>query len=179
MAASESVARRLRGDLDTIVLKALQKVPARRYGAVDQLADDISRHLNGRPVLAQPDTIRYRATKFISQHKALVAAKGDNVVGPVRAGDSDCRVGAAVVDDHNNDLAESRDAAREVTQRLGQSSLLVQATNLDRQSHGFSPLFMGSLGRADSKQCRRPTFNVRQMMRGVYGCIAARTERTP
>jgi non-specific serine/threonine protein kinase/serine/threonine-protein kinase len=74
VAADPAVARRLRGDLDTIVLKALQKDPARRYSAVDQFADDLSRHLNGRPVLARPDTVRYRATKFISRHKTLVAA---------------------------------------------------------------------------------------------------------
>ena len=74
VAADASLARRLRGDLDTIVLKALQKDPARRYSAVDQLADDISRHLNGRPVLAQPDTIRYRTTKFVTRHKRLAAA---------------------------------------------------------------------------------------------------------
>jgi len=66
-------ARRLRGDLDTIVLKALQKEPARRYGTVEQFTDDIARHLGGRPVLARPDTIGYRADKFVTRHKRAVA----------------------------------------------------------------------------------------------------------
>jgi non-specific serine/threonine protein kinase/serine/threonine-protein kinase len=76
--ASDSVmdaptARELRGDLDTIVLKALQKDPARRYGTVEQFAEDVTRHLEGRPVLARPDTLRYRTTKFVTRHKAAVA----------------------------------------------------------------------------------------------------------
>ena len=66
-------ARRLAGDLDTIVLKALQKAPARRYGTVEQFTDDIARHLGGRPVLARPDTIGYRANKFVTRHKRAVA----------------------------------------------------------------------------------------------------------
>jgi eukaryotic-like serine/threonine-protein kinase len=74
VAANAANARRLEGDLDTIVLKALQKDPSRRYATVEQFAQDITRHLEGRPVLAQPDTIRYRATKFVSRHRAGVAA---------------------------------------------------------------------------------------------------------
>jgi eukaryotic-like serine/threonine-protein kinase len=75
--------RRLTGDLDTIVLKALQKDPARRYGTVEQFAQDITRHLDGRPVLARPDTYRYRTTKFITRHKAGVAAAALVVVSLV------------------------------------------------------------------------------------------------
>jgi eukaryotic-like serine/threonine-protein kinase len=74
VAADAATARRLRGDLDTIVLEALQKDPARRYVSVEQFAEDVRRHLGGLPVLAQPDTIRYRTTKFITRHKVGVAA---------------------------------------------------------------------------------------------------------
>ena len=88
-AATEAgAARRLRGDLDTIVLKALQKDPARRYGTVEQFAEDIARHLDGLPVLARPDTARYRTTKFIGRHKAGVAAAAlvaVSIVGGVMA----------------------------------------------------------------------------------------------
>jgi len=66
-------ARRLAGDLDTIVLKALQKDPVRRYGTVEQFADDIGRHLAGRPVLARPDTLGYRANRFVKRHRRAVA----------------------------------------------------------------------------------------------------------
>jgi tetratricopeptide (TPR) repeat protein/tRNA A-37 threonylcarbamoyl transferase component Bud32 len=65
--------RRLRGDLDNIVLKALQKDPARRYSSVDQFSEDIRRHLAGLPVLARPDTLGYRTAKFVRRNRVAVA----------------------------------------------------------------------------------------------------------
>src|SRR5207249_9274790 len=64
----------LKGDLDTIVLMALRKEPERRYQSVEQLSDDIHRHLGNRPVLARKDTVRYRAAKFVQRNKVAVAA---------------------------------------------------------------------------------------------------------
>jgi len=66
--------RELKGDLDTIVLMALRKDPARRYRSVDQLAEDVSRYLDGLPVRARPDTIRYRTSKFVQRHRIGVGA---------------------------------------------------------------------------------------------------------
>ena len=66
--------RRLEGDLDNIVLKAINKEPARRYASVDQFAEDLRRHLGGLPVLARQDTVRYRVAKFVRRHRAPVAA---------------------------------------------------------------------------------------------------------
>ena len=77
-AARGSAPGRLRrafaGDLDTIVLVALRKDPARRYASPDRLAEDIRRHLEGLPVLARPDTWRYRAGKYVRRHRFGVAA---------------------------------------------------------------------------------------------------------
>ena len=74
-AANVADRRRLRGDLDTIVLKALKKTPADRYPTAHALIDDLERHLDGRPVSARPDTFRYRAVKFVRRHRfAAVAA---------------------------------------------------------------------------------------------------------
>ena len=70
----EKLRRRLAGDLDNIVLMALRKEPQRRYTSVEQFSEDISRHLDNRPVIARPDTRGYRAAKFIQRHKAGVAA---------------------------------------------------------------------------------------------------------
>jgi serine/threonine-protein kinase len=68
--------RRLRGDLDTIVLKALRKDPARRYPTVEALLDDVARHRAGLPVRARPDSTAYRTRKFIARHRvgALASA---------------------------------------------------------------------------------------------------------
>lgn len=63
--------RELRGELDTIVLKALKKVATARYATVAQLAEDLRRHRDGEPVLAQPDTWAYRTAKLLRRHKAI------------------------------------------------------------------------------------------------------------
>jgi non-specific serine/threonine protein kinase/serine/threonine-protein kinase len=70
----EKLQRRLRGDLDNIVLKALRKEPEQRYASVEQFSEDIRRHLEGLPVIARPDTFFYRSSKFIRRHKTSVAA---------------------------------------------------------------------------------------------------------
>jgi eukaryotic-like serine/threonine-protein kinase len=66
--------RRLRGDLDNIVLTALQKEPGRRYASAEQFAEDLDRHLTGRPVHARATSWRYRAGKFIVRNRFGVAA---------------------------------------------------------------------------------------------------------
>jgi len=70
----ERLKRALRGDLDTIVLTALQKDPGRRYATAAELADDLERYLEGRPVHAQADRWSYRATKFVRRHRLSMAA---------------------------------------------------------------------------------------------------------
>ncbi len=70
----DKLRRRLQGDLDTIVLTAMHKDPARRYASVEHLSDDVRRYLEGLPVLAQRDTLRYRAGKFIRRNKVVVMA---------------------------------------------------------------------------------------------------------
>jgi serine/threonine-protein kinase len=72
--AEGSSARRLAGDLDIIVLKALRKEPARRYASASALAEDLQRYLDGRPVAARPDTFRYRAAKFVRRNPWGVSA---------------------------------------------------------------------------------------------------------
>ena len=65
---------RLRGDLDTIILKALAKEPERRYASAEALADDLRRHLDGLPVQARPATTGYRVRTFVKRHRLGVAA---------------------------------------------------------------------------------------------------------
>jgi len=64
--------RELAGDLDNIALMALRKEPARRYATVDDLSDDLLRHLDGRPVRARSDEVGYRAARFLKRHRARV-----------------------------------------------------------------------------------------------------------
>ncbi len=66
--------RRLKGDLDNIVLMALRKEPARRYPSVEQFDADLRRHLEGLPVTATKGSWRYRAGKFVRRQRVAVAA---------------------------------------------------------------------------------------------------------
>ena len=74
MAAQKARARALRGDLDTIVLKALKKAPAERYSSVEAFAEDIKRYTLNLPVRAQPDRKSYLLSKFIRRNRLAVAA---------------------------------------------------------------------------------------------------------
>jgi serine/threonine-protein kinase len=61
--------RLLRGDLEHIIMMALEKDPSRRFGSVSELADDIQRHLNGHPVKAVKPSLGYRSNRFFRRHK--------------------------------------------------------------------------------------------------------------
>jgi len=73
-APQEKLAKRLEGDIDNIVLMALRKEPKGRYASVEQLAEDIRRHLANLPIVARTDNFSYRAQKFVRRHRAGVAA---------------------------------------------------------------------------------------------------------
>ncbi|MBS1796880.1 MAG: serine/threonine-protein kinase [Acidobacteria bacterium] len=73
-AALSETSRALRGDLDNIILKAMRKEPARRYASARELADDIRRYLEHRPVTARPNGIFYRGSKFVRRHSVAAAA---------------------------------------------------------------------------------------------------------
>ncbi len=70
---SEKLGRRLNGDLDTIVLKALRKEPAQRYQSVEQLAADVRLHLDGRPVATQADNTGNRNGSFLHRNRKAVS----------------------------------------------------------------------------------------------------------
>ncbi len=72
--ADRPQSRQLKGDLDTIVLKAIRKEPERRYRTAHELSEDLRCHLEGLPVTARADTIGYRAGKFARRHRTAVAA---------------------------------------------------------------------------------------------------------
>jgi serine/threonine-protein kinase len=66
------LARSLKGDLDTIAMKALKKSPGERYPTANAFAEDTGRFLRGEIVLSQPDTLVYRLSKLARRHRAAV-----------------------------------------------------------------------------------------------------------
>ncbi len=75
-----ALAHELRGDLDWIVLRALEKDRTRRYGSASDLAADLQRHLDHLPVLACPPSTTYRLRKFVRRHRIVVSAAAALVV---------------------------------------------------------------------------------------------------
>jgi len=71
--SQDHLVRELRGDLDLIVLKALEKEPEARYASAAALADDLQRYLDGNPVRAQPPRLRYRLRKFLRRNRTVAA----------------------------------------------------------------------------------------------------------
>jgi serine/threonine protein kinase/Tfp pilus assembly protein PilF len=69
----DKLRRMLRGDLDTVLAKALKKDPTERYPSAAAFADDLGRYLKNLPITARPDKLTYRAAKFIWRHRAAVA----------------------------------------------------------------------------------------------------------
>ena len=106
----------LRGDLDRVVMKCLEKDRARRYETASALAQDLARHLNHQPVLARPDTLAYRVAKFTRRH-----ARGVSVAGVIAL------LLAGLVGFHTMQLATERDRARHEAQKAAKvAELLTQ-----------------------------------------------------
>jgi serine/threonine protein kinase/Tfp pilus assembly protein PilF len=81
-----SLRRLVNGDLNSITMKALEKARERRYASVSELAADIQRHLEHRPVLASPPSRLYRARKFLRRHRLAALATATGAVFLVLSG---------------------------------------------------------------------------------------------
>ena len=69
----DRLGHKLRGELDIIITKALKKNPDERYASVSALSEDLQRYFNNEPIHARPDTLTYRATKFVKRHRLAVS----------------------------------------------------------------------------------------------------------
>ena len=144
--------RRLRGDLDTIVALAMHPEPARRYASADALAADLRRHLEGRPVLARPDTVSYRLRRLLRRHPAgsaigiagCLLVSGFTVVTSVQS--RQLRTQAVVLREQAVRLTAERDKATQVTSFL--ANVLASA---DPYESGRSPTLREVLDRAAAR----------------------------
>jgi serine/threonine-protein kinase len=107
----QRLARTLRGDLDLIVLKALAKEPARRYDSAQALAEDLRRYLDGQPIMARPESVRYRMGKFVRRHRTGVVASalfGAALIGGLGATLWQARRAAEARDQAEEEAARAR-----------------------------------------------------------------------
>jgi len=113
--------RTLEGDLDNIICMAMRKEPERRYGSAEQLAGDIRRYLQGKPVIARKDTLFYRSTKFVRRHWLPVAA-GTLVFFMVLAFTVTTYVQSLRIAAERDRVAEQREAAEQERARAEEVS---------------------------------------------------------
>ena len=113
-------AAQLAGDLDNIALMALAKDPSRRYGTAQQLADDLRRYLDGRPVVARAPTWWYRSEKFIRRHWGSLAVA---LLFCVMFG-----IFSVTLWRQNLDLERQRDSARESQQEAQREKAKAEQT---------------------------------------------------
>ena len=111
--------RKLHGDLDNILTMALREDADRRYASVDDFASDIRRYLEIRPVLARPDALSYRASKFVRRHRLPLLAGGVALAGLV------CGTAIAVVQAHQAQVArrvaETRQRDAQAARRMAET----------------------------------------------------------
>jgi eukaryotic-like serine/threonine-protein kinase len=122
--------RILRGDLDNIVIMAMRKEPERRYSSSQQMAADIQRYLEGKPVIARRDTMSYRSAKFVRRHWLAVTAAA-SVIFLILAFATTTYIQSVRIAAERDRAAEQRAAAeRERTRAEEVSSFLVNLFKL-------------------------------------------------
>jgi serine/threonine protein kinase/tetratricopeptide (TPR) repeat protein len=123
---SRSLERELRGDLDAVTMKALGKSPSRRYDSPQQLASDLQRHLERKPIIARPPGLTYRTKRFIDRHRFAVGVSVLVVAAILGAG-------AITTESLLRSLKLERQRAQELTSvvRLATSLIGGPSTNLE------------------------------------------------
>ena len=150
-----TIDRRYRGDISTVVAKALEKDKTRRYGAAADLAADIRRYLANEPISARPASTSYWLQKFARRHKTLVAAAG--VVFLVMAA-------AVVVSTREAVRARQAERTAEAIDGFLRDDLLAQASVMNQAGPGTKP---------------DPDLKVREVLDRAAARITAKFDRQP
>ncbi|MEZ4455372.1 MAG: serine/threonine-protein kinase [Gemmatimonadales bacterium] len=153
----------VRGDLGRIIRRALADEPERRYGSALQLREDLERWLKGLPVLARPDSIGYRISRFVRRNAVPVAAAGVaaallvGLVVSIISGDRRTRAALARAE-------QERDTAEEVTMLVEGIFAAGDPTGVGRErldTMRVSALLDRSVARVQSGMGRRPAVQAR------------------
>lgn len=154
--------KRLSGDLDRIILKAIRKEPDRRYSSAEALARDLRRHLEGLPVEARLATFGYRARSFVRRHRSgvavAIAVLGMAVVGSVL---------------FTSRLAAERDRAEYVSEFL--TDILARADDPDANASALLSLLDPAVVRAEQELSAEP--DAQAEVFHVVGSLYRRTGR--
>ena len=151
--------RGIDADLDNILLMALRKEPQRRYGSVEQFANDLRNYLSGLPVQARGNALRYRMGKFLRRRKVEIAAAADGGVRPCSA-DWVSRCAKRVIAEHQRQVAQrhfDRLCARWRTACCSSSTMRSRRRrNPSRRARCWSIPHSSTLGYPEQKHGFRP-----------------------
>ena len=157
-----ALAKQMRGDLDSIALKALEKERARRYGSPSDFAADIGRYLRNEAVLAVPPSLAYRGRKFARRYRGALATAGAfALVLIVAAGVS---IWQSIRATKQRDRADAEAAAAQAVNDFLQNDLLAQASAATHSGPGTKP---------------DPDLKVRTALDRAAGRIGGKFERQP
>ena len=151
------IRREIAGDLDTIVLTALQREPARRYANAAALADDLRRWLDARPIAAQPDTRGYRMRKFVARNR-LAVGSASGVLLALIAGLALALWQASVA---RQQAARAEESYRQAQRVNAFFSMRILEGNITKQAAGagltFKDWLLGSVPRLDTDLADAPS----------------------
>jgi tetratricopeptide (TPR) repeat protein len=164
-----SMDRSLRGDLETIVQKALEKRPERRYPSVEGLADDLRRFLRHEPIQARGAGAVYQLGKFVRRNRALSAGVGIALVGLLVGGATagGLAVSARKARDRAEQAAQAAEIARqaEVEQRRQADDQRKMAEASAAKARRVTEYIQNMLGSADAYSATKgPDYTVREML---------------
>ncbi|MFG0320491.1 MAG: serine/threonine-protein kinase, partial [Planctomycetota bacterium JB042] len=153
-ASRREVARRVKGDLDWIVMKALEKERVRRYATASELAEDVMRHLRQEPVLAGPPSALYRARKFVARNRGAVLG-GGAAIGALLLGSVVALAFAVEASRQRDEAALQRDeAARQRAETLAAHD----------KANTLTDFLVRSLALSDPAFARKPDVSVRDVL---------------
>ena len=164
-----SLDRTLRGDLETIALRALEKDKARRYQSVGELGDDLRRFLRNEPVVARPPSTIYQMRKFAARHRPLVIGAGA-VVGALLIG----LIGVSIA------LGQARRAEARARASLAQTQeALTRADQQSRIAQAAKEFLTNDLLAAANPDAQGPDTPVREVLRAASDRIDHQQDMDP
>ncbi len=174
---SPSLMRQLRGDLDWITMRALEKVPDRRYPSPSELAADLRRHLHNEPVQAGPPAATYRMGKFVRRHKLAVTA-GVAVLLALLLGVAAATFGLVRARDAERVAREEARTAEEVSSFLTSLFRVSQPSEADVNQITAREILDRGVERIESELAREPEVQSRLMreMGMVYAQLGLHQE---
>jgi len=175
-----SLARQLRGDLDWITMKALEKDRTRRYASAADMAADVERHLRNEPVLASPPSALYRARKFVRRHRTGVVA-GATVFGALCVGIVGTTVGMIRAHRAERVAREQADTATQIADFLEEMFRLSDPNQLRANTITAREILDEGTRRIERDLTGQPAVQARLLARvgGVYRNLGLLDEAAP